>query len=136
MILIKNGRVIDPLSGFDGTANILIEDGKVQRFECGQADRFTCPADTHVIDAAGLIVAPGLIDVHSHFREPGQTEKESIATGAKAAAAGGYTTVMCLANTAPPIDSKELLLANIEEGRKVTEMTAAANSKRSWSREI
>lgn len=118
MILIKNGRVIDPLSGFDGTANILIEDGKVQRFECGQTDRFSGPADAHVIDAAGLIVAPGLIDVHSHFREPGQTEKESIATGAKAAAAGGYTTVMCLANTAPPIDSKELLLANIEEGRK------------------
>lgn len=139
MILIKNGRVIDPLSGFDGIANILIEDGKVQRFEGGQdgqPDGRTAgssagipdalassvkpdgSSDIHVIDADGLIVAPGLIDVHSHFREPGQTEKESIATGAAAAAAGGYTTVLCLANTAPPIDSKELLVANIEEGRK------------------
>ena len=114
MILIQNGRVIDPLTKRDEIIDLVVEDGKIKNL-----GRFRITGDyDRIIDAKGLIVAPGLIDVHSHFREPGQTEKESISSGAKAAAKGGYTTVICMANTVPPVDSAEALNANLEEGRK------------------
>ncbi|HET7094969.1 MAG TPA: amidohydrolase family protein, partial [Thermomicrobiales bacterium] len=89
-LLIRGGHVVDPVSGNDGRADVLIENGSVAAI--GEIGR---PAATRTIDADGLVVAPGLIDVHAHLREPGFTDKETIATGTRAAAAGGFTTVFC-----------------------------------------
>jgi dihydroorotase len=94
-LLIKNGHVLDPASNVDGIADVLIQDGRVAQVGAALKDA----EDT--IDAKGLIVAPGLIDLHIHLREPGQTHKETIATGAAAAAAGGFTSVCCMPNTNP-----------------------------------
>lgn len=105
MILIKNGRVIDPKSGVDETLDIAIDNGKIVGMGKFQKNEET----EQVIDARGLVVAPGLVDVHVHFRDPGLTYKEDLVTGARAAAAGGYTTVVCMANTKPTVDSKEVL---------------------------
>ena len=106
MILIKSGRVIDPANNIDTITDVVIDDnGKIRSI--GAADT-ALNYDT-VIDAENLIVAPGFIDVHVHFRDPGLTYKEDISTGAAAAAAGGYTTVICMANTKPPVDSVETL---------------------------
>jgi len=99
-ILIRNGRVIDPSQQIDEVADLAIADGRITAFGRG-APR---SAD-EVIDAAGLIVAPGLIDMHVHLREPGFEEKETIETGTAAAAAGGFTAVACMPNTDPPLDS-------------------------------
>ncbi|MGT2960637.1 dihydroorotase [Streptococcus caballi] len=104
MLLIKNGRVLDPKSQFDKVCDVLVDGKKVvkiaEQIEMDAAD---------VIDATGLVVAPGLIDIHVHFREPGQTHKEDIHTGALAAAAGGFTTVVMMANTNPTISDVETL---------------------------
>lgn len=105
MILIKDGRVIDPKSGMDEPLDIIIRDGIIAgmgKFQ--KSDDY----DT-VIDARGKVVAPGLIDAHVHFRDPGFTYKEDLESGARAAAAGGYTTVVCMANTNPAVDCKEVL---------------------------
>lgn len=99
-LLIKGGRVIDPDTKLDKIADILIEDGiiqKVGKIEKGQDDR--------VLDAAGCYVMPGLIDLHVHFRDPGQEQKEDITSGGRAAAKGGFTTVMAMPNTHPVIDT-------------------------------
>ncbi|MFU2181480.1 dihydroorotase [Streptococcus pluranimalium] len=104
MLLIKNGRVIDPQSGFDQVADILVDGQKIVRIA-----QSISAEDAHVIDASGLVVAPGLVDIHVHFREPGQTHKEDIHTGALAAAAGGFTTVVMMANTNPTISTVETL---------------------------
>ena len=104
MILIKNGHVIDPRSGTDELLDVLVDEGKILSFGKYSEDS----ADT-VIDAAGCVVAPGLVDTHVHFRDPGLTYKEDVVTGAAAAAAGGYTTVICMANTKPPVDNTETL---------------------------
>ena len=98
MLLIKNGRVVDPKSGFDQVADVLVDGKKVVKI----ADAIE-EAGAEVIDATGLVVAPGLVDIHVHFREPGQTHKEDIHTGALAAAAGGFTSVVMMANTNPTI---------------------------------
>lgn len=118
MILIKNGRLIDPASGIDGERDILIDGDKIAaigRFpkadENGYIDK--------VIDAKGLVIAPGFVDTHVHFRDPGQTWKEDINTGAAAAAAGGYTTVVSMANTVPPIDNVDSLKELIEREKKL-----------------
>lgn len=114
MLLIKNGRVIDPKSGFDQIADVLV-DGKIV-VKIGQ--NLDQTAD-QVLDATGLVVAPGLVDIHVHFREPGQTHKEDIHTGALAAAAGGVTTVVMMANTNPTISDiatlKEVLASAAKE---------------------
>ncbi len=107
-ILIRAARVMDPLTAFDRVCDLLISDGKVQRIE-PVIDPADLPPDTRVISANGLIAAPGLIDIHVHFREPGFTHKEDIDTGADAAVAGGYTTVVMMANTRPVIDSADIL---------------------------
>lgn len=104
MILIKDGRVIDPKSGIDESLDIMIDKGKIT----GIGKFQKTDGDCRVIDAKGLIVAPGLVDVHVHFRDPGLTYKEDLKTGAAAAAAGGYTTVICMANTKPVVDSVEI----------------------------
>lgn len=116
MILIKGGRVLDPKSGLDRILDVIIDGNKIISVET-PADRDESGFE-RVIDADGLTVAPGLIDVHVHFRDPGQTYKEDIQTGARAAAAGGFTTVVCMANTKPPVDSVETLEYVLAEGNK------------------
>lgn len=106
-MLIKNGRVIDPASQLDEVLDILIEDGRIK--EMGKVEVVDL-TDHDIIDAQGLIVAPGLVDIHVHFREPGQTHKEDILSGSRAAAAGGFTTVIAMANTSPIIDNEETLI--------------------------
>ncbi|BDV42863.1 dihydroorotase [Geotalea uraniireducens] len=101
-LLIKGGRVIDPSQGIDGTFDILVENGLVK--EVGSM--LPAPAGTETVDAAGLIVTPGLVDMHVHLRDPGLEYKEDIVSGTKAAAAGGFTTVACMPNTKPVNDNK------------------------------
>ena len=103
-LILKGGRVIDPSQNMDATADILIENGKIAA--CG-AD-LQVPADTEIIDTKGLIVTPGLIDMHVHLREPGQEYKETVATGAAAAVAGGFSSVACMPNTAPVNDNRSI----------------------------
>ncbi len=102
-ILILNGRLIDPASGVDAERDLLLRDRRVAAIEA--PGRFKGVAANQTIDARGMIVAPGLVDVHVHLREPGQTYKESIATGTAAAAAGGFTSVVAMPNTVPVNDS-------------------------------
>ena len=109
MLLIKNGRVMDPKSGLDQVCDVLVEGKKIVKI--GQNLE---AADAQVLDASGLVVAPGLVDIHVHFREPGQTHKEDIHTGALAAAAGGFTTVVMMANTNPTISTVETLKEVLE----------------------
>ncbi len=103
-LVIKNGRVINPETKFDEIADVLIEDGKIKEIgtdlEAGHAS---------VYDAVGKIVTPGLIDLHVHFREPGQEAKETFESGSKAAAAGGFTTVCTMPNTNPVVDSAAMV---------------------------
>ncbi len=105
MICIRNGRVMNPANGMDRRTDVWLADGKIAAFGQGPSD--ACP--DREIDASGMVVAPGLVDVHVHFRDPGFTHKEDIVTGSRAAAAGGFTTVVCMANTSPVIDDREVL---------------------------
>lgn len=107
-LLIANGRVIDPSQKLDAKLDVLIENGSIARVDK------KIRADVETIDANGLVVAPGFIDLHTHLREPGQEHKETIASGTRAAVAGGYTAVCAMANTIPPNDE-----------RAVTEMVVA-----------
>ncbi|MCU1222055.1 MAG: dihydroorotase, multifunctional complex type [Edaphobacter sp.] len=103
-LLILNGRLVDPASGLDAARDLLLRDGRVAAVEePGVLKKNVAAAET--MDATGMIVAPGLVDVHVHLREPGQTYKETIATGTAAAAAGGFTTVVAMPNTVPVNDS-------------------------------
>src|SRR5262245_11876576 len=99
--LLKGGRLVDPASGRDGTFDLLIDGGRIVRV--GTA----LPAgDATVVEiASGLVICPGLIDMHVHLREPGQEHKETVASGAAAAVAGGFTAVACMPNTAPVNDN-------------------------------
>jgi dihydroorotase len=99
-ILIEGGRVIDPSQNLDRTTNVLIEEGRIAAYDAVATGR------EEVIDAAGKIVSPGLIDMHVHLREPGREEDETIQTGAAAAVAGGFTSIACIPNTEPPIDTQ------------------------------
>jgi dihydroorotase len=136
-ILIKNGRVIDPSQGIDKVLDVFIESGKVKK----TGERLDMAAD-ETIDASGKIVAPGFIDMHTHLREPGREDKETVETGTRAAVKGGFTTVCAMPNTDPPCDkeahagyllrrAKEAGLSNIipvgaitkaREGKEITEM--------------
>ena len=119
MLLIKNGYILDPESGYEGEADILVENGKIKKLYKGfpgMVDESLFD-DLEVIDADGLFVAPGLVDVHVHFRDPGFLYKEDIETGAKAAAKGGFTTVVLMANTKPVADNEETLSYILEKGK-------------------
>lgn len=116
MLLIQNGYMIDPKSGREGNYDILIDGDKIVNIG-NIGKELPCPdKNCRVIDAEGLLVAPGLVDIHVHFREPGFTGKEDIHTGAAAAAKGGFTTVVMMANTRPPIDSVETLRQVTDRG--------------------
>ena len=103
-LLITGGRVIDPASGGDGLADVLIRDGRIEAVGTGLSDGWAAN-DGQVIHADGAIVAPGFIDMHVHLREPGFEHAETIESGARAAAAGGFTTICCMPNTSPVNDS-------------------------------
>ena len=114
-ICIKNGRVMDPASGHDAIADVLIADGKIAAI--GIALDTT---GAEVFDATGMIVAPGFIDMHVHLREPGMEHSETIESGGRAAAAGGFTTVCCMPNTSPVNDSPVVTTYIIERARRLS----------------
>lgn len=113
-MIIKGGRVLDPVSKRDEVLDIKIEDGKIIKI----AKDIEASSDKEeVIDAREKVVVPGLIDVHVHFRDPGQTQKEDLVTGSQAAIAGGFTSVVQMANTSPKIDSKEKIIEHYKKAR-------------------
>ncbi len=115
MLLIRNGYMIDPKSGREGKGDILTDGSRIVRL----GEHLTPPCGgCEIVDAEGLLVAPGLVDVHVHFREPGFTQKEDITTGAAAAARGGFTTVVLMANTKPTVDNAETLEYVLRRGRE------------------
>ena len=103
-LLIQGGYIIDPSQGLDETLDLLITEGKISWL--GKREITSSKPDCDVLNACGLIVCPGLIDLHCHLRQPGFEEKETIATGSQAAAQGGFTTICCMPNTNPPLDSQ------------------------------
>jgi dihydroorotase len=116
-LLIQGGRLIDPSQGIDGDLDLLLEDGVVAKI----GERLKRPKDTPAtttIDASGLVVCPGLIDIHVHLREPGQEYKETVRTGTMAAAAGGFTAVACMANTEPVNDNRSVTEHILAEARR------------------
>jgi dihydroorotase len=100
-LLLTGGRVVDPANHIDSLADVLIVDGKISAV----GKNLSAPKGIEILDASGKIICPGLIDLHVHFREPGQTAKENIASGTAAAARGGFTSVVCMPNTSPAIDN-------------------------------
>ena len=112
-IVITGARLTDPSVGIDDARDVALADGRVAEV----ATRIEPPPGSVVIDASGLWLWPGLVDVHVHFREPGYTEKETLRTGSLSAAAGGYTSVVCEPNTDPPIDCPEVARQVIEKAR-------------------
>ena len=136
--LIVNGHIIDPANNIDEIGDLLVTDGRIARVDVNNNWQERLVAEQHsglqtpttrserhaaVYDATGLIVAPGLIDMHVHLREPGFEHKETIATGTAAAAAGGFTSVACMANTSPVVDTPE----KIEQIYDIAQETAATN---------
>lgn len=113
-LLIKNGHVIDPANGIDGPLDILVRDGKIAQ----AGKKITDKAD-ETIDAAGLVVTPGLIDMQVHLREPGREDKETIETGSRAALAGGITSVVAMPNSAPVADNQTVVEFVIKRAREV-----------------
>jgi dihydroorotase len=117
-VLIQGGRVLDPSREFDGVADVLLRDGRIEAVEANIAAE-----DVETIDASGKIVAPGLVDVHVHLREPGKEEAETVATGARSAAAGGFTSVCAMPNTDPVTDNQAAV-------GFIVKQASAANSAR------
>jgi dihydroorotase len=117
-LLIKNGYLLEPASDWQGQADILIEGDRIVRISKQQNILMEEGEEVTVIDAEGMYLAPGLVDVHVHFRDPGFTYKEDIFSGARAAAAGGFTTVVLMANTKPTVDNEETLRYVLEKGRQ------------------
>lgn len=100
ILWIKNGRVIDPANKRDEVGDVYVVDGKIVE-SLSELQKF----NANIVDASNLIVAPGLVDIHVHLRDPGQTHKEDIRSGTEAAAAGGFTSVVCMPNTTPVCDN-------------------------------
>src|SRR5205807_10450989 len=114
-LLLQGGRVISPGDNLDQVADVLIVDGKISAIGMAASSR---AGDVERMDVSGLVVCPGLIDLHVHLREPGQGAKETIATGTAAAARGGFTSVVCMPNTSPPIDNSGTVALIHERARK------------------
>ena len=113
-LILKGGRVIDPSQNIDDTRDVLLVDGRVAELSSSLATH----EDAQLVDCSGLVVTPGLIDVHVHLREPGGEHKETIATGAAAAAAGGFTSICAMPNTDPPIEDPAGVGFVVAEGKK------------------
>ena len=113
-LLIHGGRIVDPSQDLDGAFDLLIEDGAVSKID----GKIKKPKDAETLDASGLVVSPGLIDIHVHLREPGQEYKETVRSGTLAAAAGGFTAVACMANTIPANDSRPITEHILLEARR------------------
>jgi dihydroorotase len=111
--LLRNGRIIDPANRRDETGDLLIVGGRIAE----KSEIRNPKSEISEIDCTGLVIAPGLIDLHVHLREPGQSAKESIASGAKAAAAGGFTSIVCMPNTSPSIDSPSVVTWVLEKAK-------------------
>jgi len=105
-LLIRGGRIVDPSQSLDATGDVLIRDGRVLAIGAAAVSESDAAGADEVIDAEGMIITPGLVDMHVHLREPGREEDETIETGAAAAIAGGFTSVACIPNTEPPIDTQ------------------------------
>src|SRR5262245_60817031 len=114
-LLIRNGRVIDPANGLDAPGDVLIQAGTLVRI----GPRLEAPPGTETVDVGGRVIAPGFIDIHVHLREPGQEYKETIATGSRAAAGGGFTAVACMANTSPVNDTRAVTDYIVAQARAV-----------------
>ncbi len=106
-LLIKDGHIISLVPGIDESGSLFIADGKISWL--GRDEIAQPQLDYDILNAEGLIVSPGFIDLHCHLRQPGFEEKETIATGSQAAARGGFTTICCRPNTNPPLDNAEVL---------------------------
>jgi dihydroorotase len=111
-LLLSGGRVVDPASDTDAALDVLIEDGRIVRIERG----IQAPDAEH-LDVAGLAVCPGFLDMHVHLREPGQEWKETVGTGTRAAARGGFTAVACMPNTVPVNDSRSVTELIVRQAR-------------------
>lgn len=127
MLIIKNVRIMDPATALDMKGDIAIENGKIKAL----GENLSVGNSDTVMDAEGLVAAPGLVDTHVHFRDPGLTYKEDIYTGAKAAAAGGFTSVVCMANTKPVADNVKTIQYIMDKAKKtnIHVYTAAAVTK-------
>jgi dihydroorotase len=125
MLILRNGRVLDPSRGLDEFADVVVEDGRVTRVGRGAADGVHGER-VRVHDVAGCWIVPGLVDLHVHFREPGQEYKEDIATGLRAAAAGGFTQVCAMPNTKPVNDTRAITEAMLARARSVSTAERAA----------
>jgi dihydroorotase len=133
MLLLQNGRVIDPSQNLDRVTNLLVDDGRIAAYDAKPTGRET------VLNCAGKIVAPGLIDMHVHLREPGFEEDETIETGTAAALAGGFTSIACMPNTDPPIDTQgavEFTLDRAERADHCNVFVAACVSKNREGKEL
>ena len=113
-LFLRGGRVVDPSQGLDGVADVLLLEGRVE----AQGKGLSAPDEARLVDCSGLIVMPGLVDVHVHLREPGGEHKETIESGARAAAAGGFTAVCAMPNTDPPIDDPAAVGFVLAEGQR------------------
>ena len=111
-ILIENGRVIDPSRDLDEDLDVLVEDGVVSAVGSGLGGE-----GAETIDARGLVVSPGFVDMHVHLREPGREDEETVATGARAAVRGGFTSIACMPNTTPVIEGDEGVRFILSRGR-------------------
>jgi dihydroorotase len=134
-LLIRGGHIVDPATGTDDLADLLVIDGRIATFDPG---RKLAEKAEQTFDARGLVVAPGFIDLHVHLREPGQSHKETIASGTQAAAAGGFTSVCAMPNTAPVNDSAEITswMLSPERGAVVNVFPVAAATKSSHGEEL
>jgi dihydroorotase len=129
-LLLSGGRVIDPANGLDTQTDLLIEEGRITALGAEAGAR--APRDCRWLQLDGLVVAPGLVDLHVHLREPGQNAKETIATGTRAAAQGGFSSVLCMPNTTPPVDNAGTVALIQERARRegvVNVFVAGALSK-------
>ncbi len=134
-VLLIGGRVVDPSRGIDQTLDVLLRDGVVARVD----EKIAAPRGARVLDVAGLVVAPGFVDLHTHLREPGFEHKETIATGTAAAAAGGFTSVCAMANTDPVVDdapTASFVMRRIRETARVRVFPIGAVSKGLLGREL
>ncbi|MEE8191578.1 MAG: amidohydrolase family protein, partial [Gemmatimonadales bacterium] len=111
-VLLKGGRVVDPSQNHDAVADLLIVDGKVEALK----KKLSAPDGAEIVDCKGKVVAPGLVDIHVHLREPGREDAETVASGARAAAAGGFTSVCAMPNTDPVTDNQAAIGFIVKQG--------------------